>query len=198
MPSALHDREKVTFSPNIPVIVELQSEGVLKMGAWGDQWQYFLGGHRIMWVDPPLHEAIQRSGARLNDSIAICKRQMGAGKNRRITWEVELQADEPAEAQGPSPATQQRQPAPVAQMPAAKPAADEWEVSPEDRARAEARWKAATSQPDQELFTCLIAAIDAAAMGEHYAASKAMDLHFSAEDVRAMALSIFIRRKEGR
>jgi hypothetical protein len=86
-------REKVTFEPNVPRIIALEyNDGTpttsQKSGL--EQWQYFLGGHCIMWADPDLREAILRTGAKAGDSVCITKR----ANKRGARWEVQLVSDE--------------------------------------------------------------------------------------------------------
>ncbi|GEM_PF-6165079 len=79
-------RQKVTFEVNVPVTVRLEFDPPAepREGIYGPQYMYFLQGDRIMFADPPLHQAIRAKHAAAGATLIICKRKQG----RSNVWEV--------------------------------------------------------------------------------------------------------------
>jgi hypothetical protein len=187
-------REKIEFPTNTPVVLKLDwDEGTLKPGRFGDEYMYVCDNDaRIMWVKPELHTLIQQSGARAGDEIAITKREVKDGSRRRTQWEVEKVEEEPAAAYS------QAQPAKQAQAanPPAKATAPQ--LAPEIAAQlceVHREVNCALCTPAEEavpLARALRAAINAAAAAETHAGARGLAIRFSAEDVRAMALTLLI------
>lgn len=206
-------RDKVEFPTNTPVFIKLDfNEGVLKPGKYGDEFMYVVDNdERIFFAKPELHNLIAQSGARAGDEIAICKREVKNDTGRKtVRWEVERVQEEPPEAYTP-PATPMAQPpartngnARPAAAPATAPAPPQPQPAPElaaqlcevhREANCQVCAQASRSNP---LTPALALAIDAAAVAELQAHRRGLAIRFSAEDVRAMALTVYIdQRRNG-
>ena len=233
------ERQKVTFEVGKPVVVELEfNDGQAVAGKFGDQYQYFLGGNRIMWVDPAIREMIVNTNAKAGDQVAIQKVEIKNGNKKRVAWQVaRIQRDDEAERPpvvSSAPRAQAPQPAPApppARGAQAHPAAQEGE-KPAPQARAftseaayaariaeletaltemafkkeqtsaalrkaiDAEIEATRSKPQQKigsrsalLETALITAIEAVHAAEAHAGER---LRFTSEDVRALAITLYI------
>lgn len=179
MQPAAGQREVIRFQPGVPQVVMLSfDEGVQVDGRYGPQWQYFLEGSRIMWVDPEVHERIQATGARAGYELAITKHSAPGKKTR---WEVARLEEEPAEAG--SAAT----PAPPAPTGTAKP-----EPAAPRTINQPPQGSAAPQEAADKLTACLCAAVDAALAAQQYAAQRGLTLAWSAADIRAMAATLCI------
>jgi hypothetical protein len=196
-------REKVTFPIGTPVVVQIESAGVLKPGSsfnGGDEYQYICDGDsRIMWVSPEL--AAQIEAARpISNEIAITKFQ-GKGRGRPITWEVEPVQDDTAysdsEPAAPSqPVPTQAAPPPVRTAPRSAP--------PPPMAMGRPGEPRAPLQPVPPIPTptllieSLYLAVQAAANAEAYAVTVlGRAIQFSAEDIRVMANTQCINGPKG-
>jgi hypothetical protein len=179
------NRDKVTFSPNIPTQVILDGPGTLQPSVNGaDEYRYILAHERIMWVPPEVHAQIQRHGAAEGDAITITKHKTSKAG---CTWTVEHEAEEPAAAGIRAAAT-----APASRTP-----------TPQQRPAATSRLlDSSTPEPGElpeitplhaQLFGCIAAAIDAARDAEAYAQAHGYPQHFNAEDVRAIAITAYIQ-----
>jgi hypothetical protein len=82
------DRTKVNFEMNVPQVVTLEFNPPQEPrdGAWGPQYMYFCGDHRIGFFEPAVHAQIVALGAVAGSVVAIVKRRDGR-KNR---WDVNL------------------------------------------------------------------------------------------------------------
>jgi hypothetical protein len=196
-------REKIEFPTNTPVVLKLDwDEGTLKPGRFGDEYMYVCDNDaRIMWVKPELHTLIQQSGARAGDEIAITKREVKEGSRRRTQWEVEKVEEEPAASQAAALPPRQAQPAPrtsqpvkPAHIPAPQPAPEIAAQLCEVHREANCILCTPTEERPEALplARALRAAINAAAAAESHAAVQGLAIRFSAEDVRAMALTLLI------
>jgi hypothetical protein len=199
-------REKVSFPANTTVLVTLEFDtGKLVAGKFGDQYQYFLLGEQIMWVDPAVNEAIVATGAGANDEIGITKRTKGA-------WEVFRVEEEPlphVAAPGRVPLQPRAVPvyiAPERIEPIQYTPVPNYVPAPEPPAAAPKMAQPKRLHPEPpgdvadlitragEMQAALKLAIDAAAIAIDYAASHSIpitgELHFA--DVRAMAATLII------
>lgn len=186
-------RQKVTFPPNIPTQIQLASEGEPQENKAGEtEYRYFLSDHKIAWLPAEVHAAIQRAGAGEGDTIVVTKQKAGKAAP---TWAVETYAEEPAAAalraaetapasRAPSP-QQQRAAAPqqpAAPQPAAQLAADAPELP--------------TTAADQ-LAAALLIAIDQATEAEAYARRKGLPVRWTSEDLRCMAITVYLEHARG-
>ena len=205
--------EKVQFHNGETELVTLRFDsGKLTPGRYGDQYMFGLEDGRIMFVEPAVNAQIVELGARRGDTIGITKRSEKQGRSTVTNWDVEIvqaatdENEPPDWARQPEPArtpermdgykpyaarTEQRQaPAPVETRIERQPVR---EVS-----QAQAAASSPASERDQ-LLRCLIHAIDAARLASRYAADQGQPVQFGGEDIRALALSVFIgHQKAGR
>jgi hypothetical protein len=169
----------------------------------------------VLYADLDLARAIEASGAGKGDTITVTKRQNRKGRSVSTTWEVERHEIEPAEAEPEwvdTPRSEWRQVKDIAaegrsamsatravaileqrkaQAAAAlKPAATVAEAPPAPQA--EARREAPARSKRDQLLEALTSAIDAAAAATRYAQEQRLPVLFSSEDIRAMALSLYI------
>ena len=168
-------RERIAFQTNVPVTVALAYvDGLQLEGRFGDQIMYTMADERVMYVPPVVRSKLVELGVQPGESFTICKAERKEGNRRLIEWQVNKDA------------------APDDQPP--------WETPPiNGKANGHAVPKpsnghSAGSQLQQGLTT----SIDAAMAAEQYAASKGFPVRFGSEDLRAMALSLFIQHaREG-
>ncbi len=208
-------REKISFEVGKQQIVELEfNDGSPVAGRFGDQYQYFLGENKIMWVDPAIREMIVSTGAEAGDKVAIKKTEIRNGNKKRIAWEV-ARVQRHDEKQRPPVVSQPRAaqlpalPAQLPALPAAPPARDPQaptqqriedleiqlretkaavrrgvDLRIEDAAKA--RSQANEANP---LSAAFITAIEAARAAEAHAGDR---LRFTSEDIRALAITVYI------
>jgi hypothetical protein len=199
-------REKVnlgSLAVNLPHAFTLDGDGGIETpGQWGAQYRYMWDRNRISFVDPVIHQLIQAQRACDGDTIKFWRLETRSGNRRGpIQYRVELvntadaaaYAAQPGDTSGikddPVPPPRQAAraapaitPAPQAAAPAASP-------------REEQATAATASVPATEaakLSAALVAAVDAAATAESYAEAHSRRVTFTSEDLRAMALTIYI------
>jgi hypothetical protein len=179
-------REKVSFSTNIPVLVQLEFDPPqqARAGRFGDQFMYFLADQKIMWVEPEAHAEILRAGAVAGSELAICKRELRNAGRKHIQWEVVLQQEEP----------EPRQPAHTAPPAAAEAFARA--ATPRPAASAAApRSAPRTSRPVTELVA---GNLMTAALRQAMEACEQAGFEARTEDVRALAITIYIAATGGK
>jgi hypothetical protein len=198
-------RQKIAFATNLPTIVRLDSDGELSPGRFGDQYRYFLDGGKIMWVEPQVHDLIQRCGAVEGDDVCICKREVRNGNRKSMQWEVAKVMEEPAEG-NPRPA----------QMPPPPRNAREEEADAEARAAGAARRivdppatrqnatpapaEGSTAPQPLSLAQALMLALDAADAADRYAQAKLEWEHFSLDEdsIVKLAITAYIQSAGGK
>ena len=163
-------REKVAFQTNAPVTVALAyTDGLQVQGRFGEQIMYTLTDERVMYVPPIVRRQLVDLGIQPGELFTICKAERKQGNHRAIEWKVEkydVANDRPP-----------------------------WETP---FANGKANGHIETGQLDfgarPQLQEALASSIDAAIAAEHYAATKGLAIRFGSDDLRAMALSLFIQR----
>jgi hypothetical protein len=213
------NRDKITFSPNLPVIVKLDFNppNEPRPGKFGDQYMYTVNDDAgIMFLDPAAHQLVVATGAKAGDEVAITKAVRTDGGKRFTEWQV-ARVDDQTEQQPPGApvapppiVSQPRTAAHAASSPATAPspkanahpfAPDQLNAPASDpepaAAAAQARPGAAMPLEKNPLWPALTTAIDAAAAAELHAHRRGLALRFSGEDVRAMALTLYIDAKRG-
>jgi hypothetical protein len=188
-------REKITFQLGTQVLVEIDGEGVCKPGSGyngADEYQYICGRNtQIMWV--PAEAAAQIEDARqFANEVAITK-QKGKGKGSPVTWEVLPVQDDTAYQEPASP----QRPAPAPPPPAAAPRPAPPPPAPPASGRRELLPVPPIPAPTL-LIESIYLAIHAAANAERFAAQVLnRTLEFSAEDIRALAITQYITGTKG-
>ena len=137
-----------------------------------------LADERVMYVPPIVREKIRDLGVGQGELVTICKTERRDGNRRFLEWQVETgTADgEAAEAQSTTNGAAR-----------SNGKADERpQLAPNNRTH-ESHGSASA------LRSALAVSIDAAIGAEQYACSKGLSVRFGSEDLRAMALSLFIQ-----
>ena len=168
-------RERIAFQTNVPVTVALAyADGVQVEGRFGDQIMYTLADERVMYVPPVVRTKLVELGIQPREPFTICKAERKEGNRRFIEWQVNKESDsnDPPSSETPPVNGQTNGHG------APKPPNGHAAASP--------------------LQQALASSIDAAIAAEHYAAAKGFSVRFGSEDLRAMALSLFIQHaREG-
>jgi hypothetical protein len=192
-------REIVKPNVDVPLKVRLDQgpEGQQKQGQYGIDYQYTVNHDSgVMWLPLAGREALLKSGAQAGDDVEIVKILRG----KAILFAATVVRD-----------AHERQQAPVAsaapirpngQLPARafyQPEAADDPARLTDRdiqiprvSVTPARSQAPLSPVAQQLAGTLCAAVDAAAEAEAYARGKGLSIQFTADDIRAIGLSIYI------
>ena len=164
-------KEKVAFQTNKPVTVALAyPDGIQVEGRYGDQVMYTLADERVMYVPPIVRKRIAELGIGKGESVTVCKVERREGTRRFVEWQLERAgmngATKPQNGNGAAHA-------------ATKP-----NGSTERNGAGPA---------ESALRKALVASIEAALAAEQYACAKGLSIRFGSEDLRAMALSLFIQ-----
>ena len=178
-------KERVVFQTNVPVTVALAyPDGIEVEGRYGDQVMYTLTDERVMYVPPIVRTKLTELGIGKDDPFSICKSERREGNRRFIEWMVDrvepdsTGADVPDRNNSPDPSARCR-------MPAARGVS-----KPNGKAPAAMSGGCTASA---SLRAALAASIDAAVEAERYACEHGLSVRFGSEDLRAMALSLFIQ-----
>jgi hypothetical protein len=157
-------------------------------GRYGDQVMYSLIDERVMYVPPIVRDKLVELGIRQNDPFSICKAELRDGNRRSIQWTVKrIPPEQPrtsdaVHADSPSPAVASAAPG----------------VTVPGNGNGKPNGKTAgalngSHVAHASLRSALAASIDAAIEAEHYATEHGLSVRFGSEDLRAMALSLFIQ-----
>jgi hypothetical protein len=167
-------RERIAFQTNVPVTgAWTYADGLQVEGRFGDQIMYTLADERVMYVPPVVRTKLVELGIQPREPFTICKAERKEGNRRFIEWQVnkETNSDERPSSETP-PVNGQTGPS-----------------TPKS-----SNGPSAVSHLEQ----ALVSSIDAAIAAEQYAATKGFPVRFGNEDLRAMALSLFIQQaREG-
>lgn len=164
-------KEKITFPTNTPVTVELAyADGIQVEGRFGDQVMYTLADERVMYVPPIVRTQISELRVGQGESVTICKAERREGTRRFVEWKVERAAvnsvSAPQNGNGVMHSV----------------------AKPNGSAARNGAGPAETT-----LRKALVASIEAAIAAEQYACARGLSIRFGSEDLRAMALSLFIQ-----
>ncbi len=167
-------RERIAFQANVPVTAALAyADGLQVEGRFGDQIMYTLADERVMYVPPVVRSKLVELGIQPGEMFTICKAERKQGNRRFIEWQVNK-----------DDATNGR---PLGEAP-----------PPDGNTNGHASPKTANGHALPHLQSALASSIDAAIAAEQYAAAKGFSVRFGSEDLRAMALSLFIQHaREG-
>ncbi len=182
-------KERVVFEANVPVTATLAyADGLKVQGRFGDQVMYSLTDGRVMYVPPIVRDKLVELGIRQNEPFAICRAERREGNRRFVDWVVQPDGSaapaQSATAHGDTPGSPTNGDNGCARQTGngngngnGKPAS-----TPTSPGTAETALRAA-----------LTASIDAALAAEQYASAHGLSIRFGSEDLRAMALSLFIQ-----
>ena len=202
-------REILKPAYDTPLIVKLDfgPEGVERDGKFGMQYMYTLNDDAgCMFVDPPARQAILASGAEAGDTIQLVKTKRG----KDTVYSAAIVGDA-AEAPAPPPSTRERiaprtgtaasrlpQRAYHQPQPAERPASAAPEQRPAASRHADAPTAAMTVRapepaPGRMTMSDLLRhAVNACAEAQTYAQQRGLEIRFTSEDIRAIALSVYI------
>jgi hypothetical protein len=184
-------KEKVVFQTNVPVTAALAyADGIKVEGRYGDQVMYSLTDERVMYVPPTVRDKLLELGIRQNQPFSICKAEHREGNRRFIDWAVKrIEAEQRCVAE---PVNGGNHASASASGTAGSPAAagDSGTAKPNGRAVSP---PSGSNGAQATLRAALAASIDAAIEAERYASEHGLSVRFGSEDLRAMALSLFIQ-----
>jgi hypothetical protein len=183
-------KERVGFEANVPMTAALAyADGLKVQGRFGDEVMYSLTDGRVMYVPPIVRDKLVELGIRQNEPFAICRAERREGNRRFVDWVVQ-----PNGSAAPS------------QNAAGHSDAYGSSANGDNGARSTANGNgngnghgkpasapASSSTAETALRAALTASIDAALAAEQYASAHGLSVRFGSEDLRAMALSLFIQ-----
>ncbi|MGA2373459.1 MAG: hypothetical protein ACLPPV_10435 [Candidatus Korobacteraceae bacterium] len=181
-------KERVVFEANVPVTATLAyADGLKVQGRFGDQVMYSLTDGRVMYVPPIVRDKLVELGIRQNEPFAICRAERREGNRRFVDWVV--QPDGSA-----APAQNSTAPADIPGSPANGD--NGAQVKSNGNGNGNGKPQSAPTKSgtaETALRAALTASIDAALAAEQYASAHGLSIRFGSEDLRAMALSLFIQ-----
>jgi hypothetical protein len=187
-------KEVVRFAIDTPVEVALRFEtGKHVEGRYGDQVMYSLLDNRVMYVPPYVEQRIQELAVAAGEPLQLCKQAKIDGNRKWVEWSVRRAPQQPRSSGNVTAAAD---PVPSG---AQNHANGNTSGEANDQADGSAE-KALTVMPDAitgagitAMELALNGAAEIAQRVEGRAASKSYSLRFSNEDIRAIALTIFIQ-----
>lgn len=188
-------REILKPQMNVPLTVHLDQgpEGKEKTGQYGTDYQYTVNQNAgVMWLPAEGRDALIQSGAQAGDDVQIVKSMRG----KQVVWSAQVVSDAaevPAASNGVqvSYTSGVKFPARVYAQPAQAPVAAP-RTAPAPRPAPQPQPETRITPVAMQLASCFCAAIDACLEAETYAKSKGLAIEFNAEDLRAVALSVYI------
>lgn len=190
-------REKVIFQINSPVAITLERDRPSWPvdGNWGPQFMYSLEGDRVAFLEPEVHEQLLAANAQQGDTFTITKTKDG----RKNVWVV-MRGDVAAQAaraiSAPAPAQAQPTPLPMRRAPASTPAINARIEAAEKENAATRAAREASPAPQRisgnVMQAALVCAIEATHAAAAHAESIGASYRPSSEDVRALAITIYI------
>jgi hypothetical protein len=197
--------ETLKLQPNRPEVIALafQSGKSFTSTLTGDEQVMFtLMGEKRLYVDLPVAQSIEQLSLGKGEPFEITK---CVDRAKKVSYEVRYLA---TEAQPPAgPTFEQHLRAGLVTQPPARTSvqtrpngtASQEGVHPEQQQQHSSPAPAATNHVGGKLMSCFMSAIDAIAEAQTYATRKGLGITFTAEDVRAAAISAYITAcKEGR
>jgi hypothetical protein len=184
-------KDRVVFETNVPVTAALAySDGIKVEGRFGDQVMYSLSDERVMYVPPVVRDKLVGIGIQQHEPFSICKAERRNGNRRFIEWVVKRVKSEQPGVHKAGNGDDSRS-AEVSTDIAASCVAGIGSNVKSNGKVVDARNGSKT--PGASLHMALLLSIDAAIAAEHYASAKGLSVRFGSEDLRAMALSLFIQ-----
>jgi hypothetical protein len=182
-------KERVVFEANVPVTATLAyADGLKVQGLFGDQVMYSLADGRVMYVPPIVRDKLVELGIRQNEPFDICRAERREGNRRFVDWVVQPNGS----------ATLSHSTASHSNMLGAPMNGDNGaRIKPNGDGNGNGKpviAPASSSTAETALRAALTASIDAALAAEQYASAHGLSVRFGSEDLRAMALSLFIQQ----
>ncbi len=183
-------KERVVFEANVPVTATLAyADGLKVQGRFGDQVMYSLTDGRVMYVPPIVRDKLVELGIRQNEPFGICRAERREGNRRFVDWVVQPDGSaaqaQSATAHGDTPGSPMN-------------GDNGAHLKSNGNGNGNGNGKPATvptksGTGETALRAALTASIDAALAAEQYASAHGLSIRFGSEDLRAMALSLFIQ-----
>ena len=201
-------RETLRLETNVPVVGSLLFDSGLPVnGRYGDQVLYTIAtdaGERVIYVDTHVSQMFEKLGLRRGEPFKIGKFTCKDGNRRGVEWKVrrlepeETAPLEPAGAAPPLPASENGTANQVSGACERQPDVPQ-PITPAEQPTQRPRTPIPFTcrQDGQMILSALVNMIDVCAASEQYAQAKGMELHFSGEDVRALAITCFINTTRG-
>ena len=181
-------KERVVFEANVPVTATLAyADGLKVQGRFGDQVMYSLTDGRVMYVPPVVRDKLVELGIRQHEPFAICRAERSEGNRRFVDWIVQPEGS--AVATQSATANSDAHGSPVHGDNGAR-------VRANGNGNGNGKPASTPANPrtaETALRAALTASIDAALAAEQYASAHGLSIRFGSEDLRAMALSLFIQ-----
>jgi len=179
-------KERVVFEANVPVTATLAyADGLKVQGRFGDQVMYSLTDGRVMYVPPIVRDKLVELGVGQNQPFAICRAESREGNRRFVNWVVK-----PDGSAAPAQSVTGHDDPPRPNGDAATCAKGNGNGNGNGKS---ASTPTRSGTAEAALRAALTASIDAALAGEQYASAHGLSIRFGSEDLRAMALSLFIQ-----
>jgi hypothetical protein len=184
--------EAIHFETNVPVALQLKfNDGRLFNGKYGDRVRYTVEsthGERTMFVPPEVSEKLRAAGIGAFMPFQIGKMETRRGNRRHIEWKVRLLQPEEATPVFGGGKTEEPPPQQEPNMPShtnrtngtPRPATPIPFVAREDTS---------------DLLGALNSMIDICAAATEYARAKGMQITFTGEDIRALAITTYIQHR---
>ena len=185
-------KERVVFQTNVPVTAALAyGDGIKVEGRYGDQVMYSLTDERVMYVPPIVREKLIELGIGRNEPFSICKAERREGNRRFLEWAVRrIEAEQPCVATPVNGDNHSSAAACSAVIPPGAVTGNNCAAKPNGKATGGPN---GSNAAQATLRAALAASIDAAIEAERYASEHGLSIRFGSEDLRAMALSLFIQ-----
>src|SRR5215469_14283396 len=183
-------KERVVFEANVPVTATLAyADGLKVQGRFGDQVMYSLTDGRVMYVPQLMRDKLVELGIRQNEPFNICRAERREGNRRFVDWAVH--PEDSAAAARSVTAHSDTLGSPLSGGSGER-------VNPNGNGNGNGNGKpasapASSGPAETALRAALTASIDAALAAEQYASAHGLSIRFGSEDLRAMALSLFIQ-----
>ena len=186
-------KDRVVFQTNVPVTAALAyPDGIKVEGRFCDQVMYSLSDERVMYVPPIVRDKLVELGIRQNEPFSICKAEQRNGNRRFIEWVVKrLEPDQPGVRKAENGDNYRS-----AAVSTATETVGSCVAGIGKNGKSNGKLMGAgngSTTPGASLHAALVVSIDAAITAEHYASAKGLSVRFGSEDLRAMALSLFIQ-----
>jgi hypothetical protein len=179
-------KERVVFEANVPLTATLAyADGLKVQGRFGDQVMYSLTDGRVMYVPPIVRDKLVELGVGQNVPFAICRAERREGNRRFVNWVVK-----PDGSAAPAQSVTGHDDPPRPNGDAAACAKANGNGNGNGKSLSTPT-KSGTAEA--VLRAALTASIDAALAAEQYASAHGLSIRFGSEDLRAMALSLFIQ-----
>ncbi len=174
--------ELVRFETNVPQVITLKyDDGKDVEGRYGDEVYFTLQDGKAAYLPPIIREKFAAAGVRRGMPVQITKKEVKTGNRKSIQWQVERvgAGASPSKVAAPASVPQQT-------------------IQPPTERQAQATTHDTIGGPAlMHLKQALAAAITAAQGAENYAKERNFAVRFTSEDVRAMALTLFIQFAKG-